>query len=98
MLHSGRRMDRPETVAKVVGQFPKLWEKINESPISYRAFILNILNDFDIDELYDLRDWGLVVKRFPSNLPEGFDEFYDRVSKILLDIDSQSIYQLTGGI
>jgi tetratricopeptide (TPR) repeat protein len=55
-------------------------------------------NDIRLDVFYDLRDWGLVVKRSSDYLPEGFDEFYDRVSKVLLEIDSNSIYELSSGI
>jgi tetratricopeptide (TPR) repeat protein len=54
--------------------------------------------DIDMDEFYDLRDWGAVVKRFPEHLPEGFDDFYERINNILLDFDSNSIYKLNIGI
>lgn len=54
--------------------------------------------EFNLDMLYNLRDWGRVIKRHPVNSPEGFDEFYNRITKVLNDVSAGSIYELASGI
>lgn len=49
-------------------------------------------------DLYDLRDWGTIIKRSPNQSPEGFEEFYNHLIQILRDIDENSIYELSQGI
>jgi hypothetical protein len=54
--------------------------------------------DIDINEFYDLRDWSLIVKRLPKNLPIGFDDFLEYLSGVLAEYDKNLIYEFSWGL
>lgn len=54
--------------------------------------------DVNVDEFYDLRDWSLIVKRFPENLPIEFDHFWEYLVRVLTEKDKELIYQFSWGI
>ena len=45
-------------------------------------------------DLYNLRDWSVIVKRHPENQPGDFDIFLNLLNKNINDYDKDRIYEL----
>ena len=54
-------------------------------------------NQDEIGDLYDLRDWGYIVKKHPENKPAEFDDFLDLLNQNLNKYEITSIFKLSLG-